>query len=77
METLTLDEYNKLCVCEGCPSYVNCGELSYCHPTIGKSKCIKEEKGCICMSCPVSQKLAFKHGYFCTRGLAEEQEKNK
>jgi hypothetical protein len=69
----------QMCTCEGCPSYKDCSqeggekEKGFCFPTIGKSKCITEEKGCICGSCPVTAKMGLKHGYYCTRGSEKEQ----
>ncbi len=64
----------EICTCKGCPSYVECGEQrGFCFPGIGKSSCIKEEKGCICGSCPVTEKMELKHGYYCTRGSEKEQ----
>ena len=60
------------CICGKCPSWVECGEKGgFC--LIGKSTCIKEEKGCICPDCPVTKKMGLKHGYYCTRGSALEQ----
>jgi hypothetical protein len=62
------------CICKGCPSWVECDEKGgFCFPTIGKSSCIAEEKGCICGGCPVTAKLGLKHTYFCTRGSEQEQ----
>lgn len=52
------------CICKGCPSYVDCGEpLAFC--LVGVSKCIKTEKGCLCGTCPVFEKMNFDRGYFC------------
>ncbi len=68
-----------MCICADCPSYLDCSEkggsaeLGFCFPTIGKSECIEEEKGCICGSCPVTEKMGLKHGYYCTRGSEKEQ----
>ena len=60
----------KKCICKGCPSYVLCKEkIGYC--VYGKSKCIKEEAGCICGNCPVYSKLKLNGGSFCTRGKAK------
>tara|TARA_Y100000310_G_C20648240_1_gene797875 strand:+ start:1712 stop:1981 length:270 start_codon:yes stop_codon:yes gene_type:complete len=76
----------EMCTCAGCPSWKDCSqesgdggemELGYCFPTIGKSKCITEEKGCICPSCPVTEKMGLKNQYFCTKGSEMEQEKAK
>ncbi len=59
-------ELQSQCICEGCPSYVECGEpLAYC--LVGISKCIKTEQGCICDACPVFEKKNFDRGYFCLR----------
>ena len=63
-----------MCTCSSCPSWVACDEKGgFCFPTIGKSKCITEEKGCICTNCPVYAKMDLKHGYFCTKGSEKEQ----
>jgi hypothetical protein len=62
------------CTCPQCPSWLECGEKGgFCFPMIGKSGCIKEEKGCICGGCPVHDKLELKHLYFCTKGSEKEQ----
>jgi hypothetical protein len=38
-----------MCICNSFPSWVECGEKGgFCFPTIGKSSCITDEKGCIC-----------------------------
>jgi len=64
----------EMCICGECPSWVECGEKGgFCFPTIGKSGCIKEEKGCICGKCPVYSKMSLKNGYYCTRGSEKEQ----
>jgi hypothetical protein len=63
-----------LCICDSCPSWEECGEKGgYCLVMIGKSGCIKEERGCICGGCPVTDKLGLKHMYYCTRGSEKEQ----
>jgi hypothetical protein len=63
-----------MCICASCPSWVACDEKGgFCFSTIGKSKCITEEKGCICTTCPVYEKMDLKHGYFCTKGSEKEQ----
>ncbi len=62
------------CICKSCPSYVECGEKAgFCFPSIGKSKCIKEEESCICAKCPVYEKMDLGHFFFCTRGSEKEQ----
>ncbi|MBS3163530.1 DUF2769 domain-containing protein [Candidatus Woesearchaeota archaeon] len=61
------------CICPECPSFVECRQLAFCFKKVGKSKCIKEEKGCLCPGCPVQAKMNFKHAYYCTRGCEEDQ----
>jgi len=62
------------CICKKCPSYINCKELvGFCLARTGKSECIKEESGCICPSCPVTEKAGLMHVYYCTRGSKKEQ----
>jgi hypothetical protein len=61
-----------MCVCAKCPTYVNCKELAFCLETVGKSKCIKDPKGCLCPSCPVESLMGFKHAYYCTKGSEKE-----
>ena len=63
-----------MCICPNCPSWVECGEKGgFCFPAIGKSSCIKDENGCICGGCPVTEKMGLKHIYFCTKGSEKEQ----
>lgn len=63
------------CICESCPSYINCGEkIAFCFN--GKSKCIKVQKGCICGSCPVKKKFGLKYGYYCMKGTEKEIDNN-
>jgi len=58
----------KMCNCPACPSYVQCKSLAFCLDSVGKSKCIKEEKGCLCMSCPLASKMKFSKVYYCIKG---------
>lgn len=73
-KSLTKTDAQKMCICKSCPSYAECGDqIAYC---IGKkSKCIKNEKGCICMICPVQQKMDFDKTYYCIRGDYKSQKK--
>jgi hypothetical protein len=77
---LSKEESLKLCICEGCPTYVDCSkqgatkEKAFC-VVFGKSKCITKERGCICGACPVKAKLKLKNFYFCTKGSEEQQNK--
>ena len=64
-----------MCICKPCPTYVaEETELGFCHPLVGKSKIITEEKGCDCPKCPVYSKMGLKNGYYCTRKSEMEQE---
>ena len=66
------------CICKTCPTYVaEETETGFCHPLIGKSKIITEEKGCNCPQCPVYTKNNLKNGYYCTRNSEMEQEMAK
>jgi hypothetical protein len=57
------------CICKECPSWAECGEKgAFCQASIGRSKCIKAERGCICGACPVTRMMGLKHVYYCTRG---------
>jgi hypothetical protein len=63
------------CICKTCPTYVaEETELGFCHPLIGQSKIISEEKGCNCPQCPVYTQNNLKNGYYCTRKSEMEQE---
>jgi hypothetical protein len=76
-------EILKLCICESCPSYVDCGtqgkskEKAFCMAFVGKSACITQENGCLCGACPVKSKMKLKNIYFCTKGSEDQQNKNK
>ena len=62
----------ELCICKVCPTYIECTEeIAFCLST--KSKCIKEEKGCLCPGCPVHEKMEFKNVYYCIHGNEKDQ----
>ena len=70
-----LPQVKTMCICKTCPTYVKEEtEVGFCHPLIGKSKIITEEKGCNCPQCPVYTKMKLKNGYYCTRKSEMEQE---
>lgn len=87
MEEMSMEDKKKFvmenCTCETCPSYKDCSaeggekERGFCFPMIGKSSCIKEEKGCICGGCPVYAKMGLKNQYYCTRDSEKVQQENK
>ncbi len=63
-----------LCICPGCPSWVECGEHGgFCFVTIGKSSCIEKERGCHCPGYPVYEKMNLNFDYYCIRGSEKEQ----
>lgn len=64
----------EMCICSRCPSWTECGEKGgFCFPTIGKSSCITDEKGCICPACPVADEMSLKNDYYCTKGSEKDQ----
>ena len=80
---LEQQEFLRLCICERCPTYSDCSkkgftrERAFCSEKIGKSKCISQQRGCICGACPVKQKMEFKNFYFCMLGSEEQQNRKK
>jgi len=75
-----LPKVKSMCICQTCPTYVKEEKhVGFCHPFIGKSSIITEEKGCNCPQCPVYKKMKLKNGYYCTRGceMAQEMAKKK
>ena len=67
------EDFEGQCICDKCPSYVDCKEFLFCFR--GKSKCIVKNRGCLCGACPVHKKAGFKKGFYCMRGNEEEQTK--
>jgi len=64
----------QMCICKNCPSYVSDESgAGFCHPLIGKSTVITEEKGCNCPQCPVYTQMKMENGYYCTRKSELEQ----
>jgi hypothetical protein len=64
------------CICPRCPTYTPCAggarERLYC--VVGRSpRCITEDLGCICPTCPVTEELGLKHLTFCLEGAEAEQ----
>jgi len=73
-----LSQVKTMCICKTCPTYVKEEQkVGFCHPLIGKSAMITEEKGCNCPQCPVYKKMELKNGYYCTRKSEMEQEMAK
>lgn len=73
-----LASVKEMCICRTCPSYVpeETG-TGFCHPLIGQSTAITQEKGCDCGKCPVHKEMGLKNGYYCTRKSELEQEAAK
>ena len=67
---IDLEEVKRVCsgFCSACPSYKGSGEtrLGFCFT--GKSSKIKQEKGCLCGSCPIQLRYSLKGSYYYTRG---------
>lgn len=59
--------------CGECPSYIGTGETDFGFCSTGKSENITNEKGCLCGSCPITEKMSLRWGYYCTRGSGKEQ----
>lgn len=73
-----LPTVKEMCICKTCPTYIaEETQDGFCHPLIGQSKIITEEKGCDCPKCPVYTRMSFKNGYYCTRKSEMEQEMAK
>ncbi len=69
----------KMCICGGCPTYMDCGtqgkatETTFCMSDAGKSGCITEENGCLCGACHVKIQMKLKNIYFCTKWSEDVQ----
>jgi hypothetical protein len=59
-----------ICKCRTCPTYTESGEthLAFCNQ--GKSAAIREQKGCLCSTCPMTKTMSLRWDYYCTRGSA-------
>lgn len=82
LETTKPEERLKMaesaCICRNCPTYKGLEKdddnVAYCSVLRGRSKNIKEEKGCTCGLCKISQQMKFVTLSFCTRGIDREQQ---
>lgn len=73
-----LPKVKEQCICKTCPTFVaEETVVGFCHPLIGMSKIISEEKGCDCAKCPIYKMKEMKNGYYCTRKSEMEQEMAK
>ena len=61
-----------MCICTKCPSYQASEEKEIVFCTIGKSEKIQEEKGCLCLECPLQKMMAARWDYYCVKGSAYE-----
>ena len=72
-------EMDRMCTCPSCPSYNDCAktalEIMFCGRGMS-FHCIKEIKGCICPTCPVTKKLGLTHQAFCVMGNEKTQRFN-
>ncbi len=58
--------------CGKCPSYIGSGESELAFCMTGKSNVINEEKGCLCVQCPIAKTMSLRWSYYCFRGSAIE-----
>ncbi|MFH0860266.1 MAG: DUF2769 domain-containing protein [Candidatus Altiarchaeota archaeon] len=70
-----IEELKDVCksYCGECPSYTGTDETELGFCAIGRSENITEEKGCLCGSCPITEKMSLRWSYYCTRGAGREQ----
>ena len=69
-------KFREKCICRDCPTYNFCagdsGELLYC--IIGRSfRCITEDFGCVCPSCPLVDEIGLEYLTFCLLGSEAAQ----
>jgi hypothetical protein len=73
MKVLDSAENVTKCICPTCPSFDACmkekAETLYCARQ--KSACAFEQRGCICMDCPVHKENNLSGGYYCLTGAKE------
>ncbi|HIH04533.1 MAG TPA: DUF2769 domain-containing protein [Methanoregulaceae archaeon] len=70
------EQLRQECICPECPTYTPCArdaqELLYC--VAGRSpRCITEDLGCICPTCPVADRIGLEHLTFCLLGSEAAQ----
>ncbi len=58
--------------CGKCPTYEGSGETALGFCTIGKSSIIQEQKGCLCVQCPISRTMSLRWDHYCVQGKAME-----
>ncbi len=68
-----IKEFDNMCVCGKCPTYIGTGEKKLTFCAIGKSTIIKKDKGCICPGCPVQKTMALRWDRYCLKGSGKEQ----
>jgi hypothetical protein len=69
-----IEELKVVCknYCGPCPSYTGTGETELAFCALGKSKVIKEDKGCLCPGCPVTEMMSLRWDDYCLRGAGRE-----
>ena len=70
------EQLRQECICPDCPTFTPCardaGERLYC--VTGRSpRCITEDLGCICPTCPVADEVGFTYLTFCLLGSEAAQ----
>ena len=71
------EQLRQECICPQCPTFTPCAgdaqERIYC--VAGRSpSCITEDLGCICPTCPVTDKIGLEHLTFCLLGSEAMQQ---
>lgn len=67
-----LEQSKAMRICSNCSSYVDTGERILFRG-LGKGSKVKEEKGCVCGTCPVAAHMGLTRLYYCTRGSERDQ----
>lgn len=68
-----IKEFDKICICVKCPTYIGTGEKKLVFCVIGKSTIITKDKGCLCPGCPVQKSLGLRWDRYCMKGSGKEQ----
>ncbi|WP_157860291.1 DUF2769 domain-containing protein [Methanosarcina acetivorans] len=67
-------QIQELCICKSCLTWDPCAEkIGFCFPAVGKNRCIKKDKGCICGQCQAAAKFRLNQDYYCIIGPQKEK----
>ena len=66
------EENREKCRCPDCPVYNECienkNEKFFCSK--GKTECLIEKKGCLCLHCPIEIEYRLNSFFYCEKGSA-------